>query len=54
MKAKEMAPWTRDELRETLAAFQRGHDEMGGAIATGCFELQDDRTSPGAAEPFVA
>ena len=53
MKAKEMAPWTRDERRETLAAFQRGHDEMDGAIAIRGFAWQDDLTGPGAAEPFV-
>ena len=37
-----------------MEEFQRGHDEMGGAIAIRGFELEHDLTSPGAAEPFVA
>ena len=34
MEAKEMEPGTRDEGREAFEEFQRGHDEMGGAIAS--------------------
>ena len=54
MEANEMESGTRDERREALEEFQRGHDEMGGAIAVRGFELQHDLTSRGAAEPFVA
>jgi len=54
MEANEMEPGTQDEGREALEEFQRGHDEMGGAIAIRGFELKHDLTSPGAAEPFVA
>ena len=32
METNEMEPGTRDEGREALEEFQRGHDEMGGAI----------------------
>jgi len=54
METNEMEPGTRDEGREALEEFQRGHDEMGGAIAVRGFQLQHDLTGPGAAEPFVA
>jgi len=53
MEANEMESGTRDESREALEEFQRGHEEMGGAIAIRGFELQDDLTGPAAAEPFV-
>ncbi len=34
-----MEPGTWDEGREALQEFQRGHDEVGGAIAIRGFEL---------------
>ncbi len=37
-----MEPGTRDEGREALQEFQRGHHEVGGAIAVRGFELQYD------------
>ncbi len=49
-----MEPGTWDEGRQALQEFQRGHHQMGGAIPVRGFELQDDLTSPGVAEPFVA
>ncbi len=49
-----MEPGTWDERRQALEEFQRGHDEMGGAIAIRGFELEDNLAGPGAAEPFVA
>ena len=33
METNEMKPGTRDERGYALQEFQRGHDEMGGAIA---------------------
>ena len=54
MKANEMEPWSRHKSSQALEEFQRGHDEMGGAIAIRGFELEDDLAGPGAAEPFVA
>ena len=54
MEANEMEPGTRNKGGEALEEFQRGHHEMGGAIAIRGFELEDDLASPGAAEPFVA
>ncbi|MCZ6449859.1 MAG: hypothetical protein O6918_03185 [Deltaproteobacteria bacterium] len=54
MKAKEMEPRPWDERCQTLEEFQRGHDEMGGAIAVRGFELEDDIAGRGAAHPFVA
>jgi hypothetical protein len=45
---------TRDERGQALEKFQRGHHEMGGAIAIRGFELEDDRAGWGAAQAFVA
>ncbi len=42
MEANEMKPRTRDEGGQALQEFQRGHHEMGGAIAIRGFELEDD------------
>ena len=54
MEANEMEPGTRDESRQALQEFQRGHHQMGGSIAVRGFELQHNRAGPGAAQPFVA
>ena len=54
MKPNEMEPGTRDEGREALEEFQRGHHQMGGPIVIGRFELQDDLAGRGAAQSFVA
>ncbi len=54
MKANEMEPWPWDKCGQALQEFQRGHDEMGDAIAVRGFELKHDLAGPGAAEPFVA
>ena len=53
MEAKEMESGTRDECGQALEEFQRGHDEMGGAIAIRGLELEDDLAGPSAAEPFL-
>ena len=37
-----------------MQKFQRGHDEMGRAIAIRGFELKDDLAGRGAAQAFVA
>ncbi len=54
MKANEMEPRTRDEGGQALQEFQRGHDQMGGAIAIRGFKLEHHLAGPGAGEPFVA
>ncbi len=54
MEANEMEPGTWDEGGQALEEFQRGHHQMGGAIAIRGFELKHDLAGPGAAEPFVA
>ena len=53
MEANVMKPGTRDEGGHALQEFQRGHDEMGGAIAVRGFELEHHLAGPGAAELFV-
>lgn len=45
MKANGMEPGTWDDGREALQEFQRGHDEIGGAIAVRGFQLQHDLTA---------
>ena len=54
MEANEMEPQPRNEGGQALEEFQRGHDEMGGAIAIRGFELKDDLAGRGAAQAFVA
>ncbi len=54
MKANEMEPWPWDKCGQALEEFQRGHDEMGGAIAVRGFELQHDLAGRRAGHPFVA
>lgn len=54
MKANEMEAGTWDEGGQALEEFQRGHHQMGGAIAVRGFELEDDVTGWRAAEAFVA
>ncbi len=54
MEANEMEPGTRDEGGEALQEFQRGHHEVGGAIAVWGFELEDDLAGWGTAQAFVA
>ena len=49
-----MKPRTWNKSSQALQEFQRGHHEMGGAIAIRGFELKHDLAGPGAAEPFVA
>ena len=54
MEANEMEPGTWDECGQALQEFQRGHDEMGRAIAVRGFELEDDLAGRGPAKAFVA
>ncbi len=54
MKANEMQPRTGNERGQALQEFQRGHHEVGGAIAIRGFELEDDLAGWGAAQSFVA
>ncbi len=54
MAANEMEVGARDQGGQALQEFQRGHDEMGGAIAIRRFELEDNLTGRGAAQAFVA
>ncbi len=54
MEANEMEPRTRDERREALEEFKRGHHQMGGTIAIRGFELEDHRAGWGTAQAFVA
>jgi hypothetical protein len=49
-----MEPGPRDKCGQTLQEFQRGHHQMGGAIAIRGFELEHHLAGPGAGEPFVA
>jgi len=54
MEANEMKPGPRNEGGQALEEFQRGHDEMSGAIGIRGFELKDDLAGSGAAQAFVA
>ena len=54
MEANEMEAGSRDQGSQALQEFQRRHDDMGGAIAVGGFELQDDVTVWCASQAFVA
>jgi len=54
MEANEMESGTWDERGQALQEFQWAHHEMGGAIAVGRFELQDDLAGRGTPQAFVA
>ena len=54
MEENEMESGTWDEGGQALQEFQRGHHEVGGAIAVRGFELEDDLAGRGAAQAFVA
>ncbi len=54
MEANEMQPGTGNEGRQALEEFQRGHHQMGGAIAVRGFELEDDLAVRSPAQAFVA
>ncbi len=54
METNEMEPGARDERREALEKFQRGHHQMGGAIAIRGFELEHNLVGRGAAQACVA
>ena len=49
-----MEPGAWNEGRHELQQFQRGHDEMGGAIAVQGFQLDHNLAGRGAAQAFVA
>ena len=53
MEANQMQPGTRDECGEPLQELQRRHDDVGGAVAVGAFELQHDLAGAVALEPLV-
>ena len=48
-----MQPGARHQSGQTLQELQRRHDDMGGAIAVGAFELEHDLAGAVALEPFV-
>ncbi len=54
MEANEREPGTWDECGQALQEFQRGHHQMGGAIAVRGFELEENPAGWGAAQAFVA
>ena len=54
MEANEMELGTWDEGGQALQEFQRGHHEVGGAIAVRGFELEDDLAGWCTAQAFVA
>ncbi len=54
MEPNEMEPGARTEGRQALQEFQRGHDEMGGAIPVRGFELEHNLAGRGAPQAFVA
>ena len=54
METNEMEPRTWDEGGQALQEFQRGHHQMGGAIAVRRFELEDDLAGWCTAQAFVA
>jgi hypothetical protein len=49
-----MKPRTGNECRQALEEFQRGHPEVGGAIAVRGFELEDDLAGWCTAQACVA
>ena len=54
MEANERKSRTWDEGGPALQEFQRVHHEMGGAIAVGGFELENDLAGWGIAQAFIA
>lgn len=52
MEANEMKAGTRDEGGQALEEFEGRHDDMGGAVAVGCFEFEDDIASRSAGQAF--
>ena len=48
-----MQPRARHQCGEALHEFQRRHDDVGGAVAPGAFELQHHLACWIALEPFV-
>jgi hypothetical protein len=53
VEACQMQARTRHQGGQALHEFQRRHDDMGGAVAPGAFELQHDIASAITLEPFV-
>jgi len=49
MEANEMEPRLRNEGGQALEEFQRGHHQMGGAIAVRGFQLEHNLTGRGTA-----
>ena len=54
MEENEMESGTWDEGGQALQEFQRGHHEVGGAIAVRGFELEDDLAGWCTVQAFVA
>ena len=53
MEANQMQPGTRDQCGQALHELQRGHHDMGGAVAPGALELEHDLAGAIALEPLV-
>ena len=53
MEANQMQPGTRHQCGQTLQEFQRRHNDVGGAVPVGAFELQHDLAGAIALEPLV-
>ncbi len=53
MEANQMQPRTWNQCSQALHKLQRRHDDVGGAVAPGALELQDDLAGAIALEPLV-
>ncbi len=53
MEANQMQPGARHQCGQALQELQRRHDDVGGAVAVGAFELQHHLAGAIAFEPLV-
>ena len=53
MEANQMQPGARHQCGQALQELQWRHDDVGGAVAVGAFELQHDLAGAVALEPLV-
>ena len=53
MEANQMQPGARHRRGQTLQELQRRHDDVGGPVAVGAFELEHDLAGAIALEPFI-
>ncbi len=53
MEANQMQPGARHQRGQTLQELQGRHDDVGGVVPVGAFELQHDLADAIALEPFI-